>query len=258
MRRFIDRVVVVTGAASGLGAETARQFAAEGARLLLVDLDETRLNRTAERLRADGAEAEVVAGDVAEARTAESAVAAATRAFGRIDILFNNAGIDPLDATDALATTEAQWDAVMAVNVKSAWLFCKAALPVMIAAGGGAIVNTASVAGLGPSREETAYCVSKAALVQLTKCVALDYARHGVRSNCICPGFLESVMSDRRADMSSAMLRERSERAGRVVPLGREGRYEETARAVLFLSSAWDAAYVTGATLVIDGGITLT
>ena len=201
---------------------------------------------------------ESVAGSVADASVAARAVQAAVTRFGRLDVLFANAGIDPLSARSVTETTEEQWDAVMAVNVKGAFLFAREAIPAMEGQGGGAIVFTASIAGLKPSGEETAYNVSKAALVSLTRSIALDYAGRGIRANCICPGFLESVMNDRRADLSPERLAERSARAARLVPLGREGRYGEIARSVLFLADAAESSYVTGATLTVDGGIVLT
>lgn len=255
--RFAGKTVLITGAASGLGAETARQFGAEGAALLLVDRDPAGLSGTASHLREAGVSVAVFEGDAAAAATATGAVASATAAFGGIDVLFNNAGIDPLSATTVTQTTEAEWDAVMAVNVKAAFLFCRAALPGMIERGGGVIVSTASIAALKPGDAETAYNVSKAALVQLMRSVALDYARHGIRANALCPGFLEAVMSDRRRDLSSQKLADRSKLAGSLVPLGREGKYAEMARAVLFLADQAESAYITGATLVADGGLLL-
>jgi NAD(P)-dependent dehydrogenase (short-subunit alcohol dehydrogenase family) len=256
-KRFFGRTVIVTGAGSGLGAEAARQFAAEAATLVLVDIDKQTVAAVAAALEAQAVRAEIVAGDVASAAVAEAAVRLAVTVSGRLDVLFNNAGIDPLTATNVTETSEAQWDAVMAVNVKAAFLFARAAIPVMRQTGGGAIVNTASIAGLKPGRQETAYNVSKAALIQLTKSIALDYAQHGIRANCICPGFLESVMTDRRVTLSPARLAERSRLAAELAPLGREGRYAEIARAVLFLADSNESSYVTGAFLTIDGGALL-
>jgi NAD(P)-dependent dehydrogenase (short-subunit alcohol dehydrogenase family) len=254
---FDGKTVLITGAASGLGAETARQFAAAGACLVLVDRNAPLLAATAATIRAGGAAVATLDGDVTHAALAEAAVALALAQFGAIDVLFCNAGIDPLTATDAVGTTEAQWDAVMDVNVKAAWLFARAALPAMIAAGGGAIINTASISAVQPSPAETVYSVSKSALQQLTKCIALDYAAHNIRANCICPGFLEAVMLDRRAELSPDRLAQRAASAEKLVPMRRQGRYDEIARAVLFFASSADASYITGASLVIDGGMTL-
>lgn len=255
--RFTGKTVLITGAASGLGAETARQFGAEGAALMLIDRDVVGLSGMASHLREAGVSVGTFEGDASACATATGAVASAVEAFGGIDVLFNNAGIDPLSATTVMQTTEAEWDAVMAVNVKAAFLFCRAALPGMIERGSGAIVSTASIAALKPGAAETAYNVSKAALVQLMRSIALDYAGYGIRANALCPGFLEAVMSDRRRDLSSQKLADRSKLAGGLVPLGREGKYAEMARSVLFLADQAESAHITGATLVADGGLLL-
>lgn len=256
-QRFLGRTVIVTGAGSGLGAETARQFAAEAATLVLVDIDGTAVTAVGATLQAQGARTEIVVGDVADAAVAEASVRRAVAVSDRLDVLFNNAAIDPLSAGAVADTAEALWDKVMAVNLKAAFLFARAAIPVMRQTGGGAIVSTASIAGLKPGPEETAYNVSKAALIQLMKSIALDYAPAGIRANCICPGFLEAVMSDRRPDLAPVRLAERSRLAAQITPLGREGRYAEIARAVLFLADPNEASYITGAALVIDGGALL-
>ena len=246
--RFAGKTVLIVGAATGLGAQAARDFAAEGARLVLVD-------RNAGGLAALGAElgATVVVGDASLAATADAAAAAS----GRVDVLFGNAGIDPLAATDVPGTTEADWDRVMAVNVKSAFLFARAVLPGMIAAGAGSMVFTASIAGIKPVAGEVAYAVSKAALVQLTRCIALDHAQDGIRANALCPGYLEAVMADRRADMTPEGLAHRAASAAAAVPMGRAGRYAEMARLVLFLSDPVQSGYITGQAMVADGGVTL-
>jgi NAD(P)-dependent dehydrogenase (short-subunit alcohol dehydrogenase family) len=256
--RFDGTSVLIVGAASGLGAATATLFAAAGAWLTLVDLNAAALGALAADLARSGAVVEQVAGDAADIATVERAVACAMAAHGSIDVLFNNVGIDPLAATTVVNTTLAQWDAIMSVNLRSAFMFSRAVIPLMAARGGGAIINTASVAGLKPGAGEVAYNVSKAGLVQLTRSVALDHAREGIRCNCICPGYLESVMTDRRAEMDEAMLRDRASRAAAAVPLGRQASYAETARYVLFLADPAQSAYMTGAALTIDGGLLLT
>lgn len=252
--RYAGTSVLITGAAAGLGAATARAFAAEGACLMLVDRNGARLSETASQLRLGGTTVAEITGDAAHQPTVDQAVGACLAAHGAIDVLFNNAGIDPLTATTVEHTTEAQWDAIMAVNVKSAFLFSRAVVPVMAARGKGAIINTSSIAGLKPLGDEVAYAVSKAALVQLTKSIAVQYAKDGVRVNCICPGFLESVMADRAAEMTPQALAARAALANRFVPMGRQGRYDEIAAAVLFLADPVAAAYITGVALPIDGG----
>ncbi|WP_428510441.1 SDR family NAD(P)-dependent oxidoreductase [Roseateles sp.] len=249
-KRFENKVVIATGAASGLGLATARMFAEEGANVILVDLNEADVKTAAQQLREAGARAEAIVGDVSNPETVRAAVAAATKDTDRIDILFNNAAIDPWSATSLEETPEEIWGQVIDVNLKSAYMFTRAVLPFMRKAGGGAIVNTASTAGLKASPRESVYGISKAALIQLTKSVARDHAGEGIRSNCICPGFLEKVMTDRREDMDDELLVRRSERASSLVPMGREGRYDEVARAVLFLADPKDSSYITGASLV--------
>jgi NAD(P)-dependent dehydrogenase (short-subunit alcohol dehydrogenase family) len=250
--RFSGKVVLITGAASGLGLATARLLHAEGASLALVDWDAAALGKVAKDL-----DAVRLFGDASQAGTAAAAVEMARSTFGRLDVLFNNAGIDPLRARSVLETEESDWDRVLDVNVKSAYLFARAAIPLMRESGGGAIVNTASIAGLKAAGDEAAYSVSKAAMVSLTQSLAVDFARDGIRCNCVCPGFMEMVMTDRRRDLTDEQVAARYAYAGAHVPLGRQGTYEEVARCVAFLASD-DASYVTGAALVVDGGMLLT
>jgi NAD(P)-dependent dehydrogenase (short-subunit alcohol dehydrogenase family) len=250
------KVALITGAASGLGLAVARQMAAAGARLVLVDWDQANLQVATGELEGAGAEVKSVKGDVSEEATATDATDLAKSAFGRLDVLFNNAGIDPLRARSVTETDVADWDRIIAVNVKSAYLMTRAAIPVMQAGGGGSIVNTASIAGLRPGADETAYSVSKAAMVSLTAATALDFAAAGIRANCVCPGFMEMVMTDRRRDLTEQQQAARAAGAAALVPLGRQGTYEEVARAVLFLAGP-DASYITGVALVVDGGLLL-
>jgi NAD(P)-dependent dehydrogenase (short-subunit alcohol dehydrogenase family) len=256
-RRFQGKVVIATGAASGLGLAAAEMFGAEGASLVLVDLNADALDQAAKRIFATGAAVSAVVGDVSDSNIALQAVKVAIEQYRRVDVLFNNAAIDPWNATSLEETPENMWSQVIDVNLKSAYMFTREAIPQMRKGGGGAIVNTASTAGLKASPRESVYGISKAALIQLTKSVARDHAAEGIRCNCICPGFLESVMSDRGKDMSDELRARRRERASGLVPLGREGRYDEVARAVLFLADPGESSYITGASLVIDGGFTL-
>lgn len=256
MSRFTDRVVLATGAASGLGLATARLFAKEGASLVLVDVNEEKLKAAQEELKNFGVRVEILVGDVSQARTAQDAVALADKAFGKLDILFNNAAICPLSATALIETPETLWDQVIDINLKSVYLFCTAAIPLIARGGGGCVVNTASTAGLKASPRESVYGISKAAVIQLTKSIARDHAKDKIRANCICPGFLEAVMTDRRADMTDEALVKRRARASELVPLGREGGYEEVARSVAFLASELDSSYITGTAVVVDGGFT--
>lgn len=256
MSRFADHVVLATGAASGLGLATAKLFANEGASLVLVDINEEKLKAAQDELRHMGAGVEIVVGDVSKAQTAHEAVALADKAYGKLDVLFNNAAICPLSATALIETPETLWDQVIDINLKSVFLFCTAAIPMIARGGGGCVVNTASTAGLKASPRESVYGISKAGVIQLTKSIARDHAKDKIRANCICPGFLEAVMTDRRADMTDEALVKRRARASKLVPLGREGGYEEVARSVAFLASELDSSYITGAAIVVDGGFT--
>jgi NAD(P)-dependent dehydrogenase (short-subunit alcohol dehydrogenase family) len=251
--RFTRRVVLATGAAAGLGLAAARQFASEGARLVLVDWAERPLEDAVAELTDAGAEAVAVVGDVSLVSTAREAVRVALETYGRVDVLFNNAGIDPLEATSLAETEEDVWDKVIDVNLKSAYLFVRECVPIMAAAGGGSIITTASSAGTKASPREAVYGISKAGLIALTRSVARDHAHEGIRANCVCPGFLENIVNDRKASMTEEAVRARSARAAELVPIGREGTYDEIARSILFLASD-ESTYTTGASLLIDGG----
>lgn len=253
--RFAGKVAIITGGASGLGLAVARQISAEGARLVLVDWDADSLESAIAAVLEAG-EARAVQGDVSVESTAQNAVAAAEAGFGRLDVVFNNAGIDPLRARSVVETEVGDWDRILDVNVRSAYLMSRAAIPLMRRGGGGAIVNTASIAGLKPAADEAAYSVSKAAMVSLTQTLALDFAADGIRANCVCPGLMEMVMTDRRRDLTPEQQAARAAGASARVPIGRQGTYAEVARAVLFLASE-DASYITGAALVVDGGLLL-
>ena len=251
--RFTGKVVVATGAANGLGLAAARLFAAEGATLVLVDWDAAALATAQQEIQAaTGAQVALVCGDASDAATARAALASA-KSLGGPDILFNNAGIDPLPATTVPGTSEDEFDRVMRVNVRSVFVFSRTMLPHFIERGRGVIVNTASIAGLMACPAEAAYATSKAAVVNLTRAMALDHAGQGVRVNCVCPGVLEGVMVDRRREMTREQLagRHASESGS---PMRRAGGYDEVARSVLFLASD-DASYCNGSALVVDGGM---
>ena len=223
---------------------------------MLVDWDATSLEAAAGKIEKAGGEVRSLQGDVSDPETATAAIDLVRSAFGRLDILFNNAGIDPLRARSVVETEVADWDRILDVNVGSAYLMSRAAVPLMREGGGGSIVNTASVAGIKPGADEAAYSVSKAAMISLTATLALDFATDGIRANCVCPGFMEMVMTDRRRELTEEQQAARAWGAAARVPLGRQGTYEEVAKAVLFLAGP-DASYITGAALVVDGGLLL-
>jgi NAD(P)-dependent dehydrogenase (short-subunit alcohol dehydrogenase family) len=253
--RFIHKVVIITGAAGGLGTATARKFADEGARLVLVDWSADGLTALVDEFVGQGVPVIGMQGDVSKADTVRRTVSAALDTFGRIDVLFNNAAIDPMPARSLVETTEEQWDSIMSVNLKSMYLFVHDVIPVMERQGGGAIVNTASSAGIKASSAEAAYGISKAGVIALTRSLARDFSSGNIRANAIAPGFLEAMPSDRREGASAEVIAARSAKAGSLVPLGREGTYDEIANAVLFLACE-ESSYTSGAALLMDGGWT--
>ena len=252
MEKQLDgKVALITGAAAGIGRETALLFAREGARVVGVDLDDAGGRETAARITAEGGEAVFVRADVSRDADCRAMVAEAERRFGRLDVLFNNAGImDPAD-DDAVATDEAVWDRTMAVNAKGVFLGCKYGIPALRRAGGGSIVNTASfVAVLGAATPQLAYTASKGAVLALSRELAVVHARENIRVNALCPGPL-------RTELLMNFLDTEEKRARRLVhvPLGRFGEAREIAQAALYLAS--DASsFVTGSTFLVDGGIT--
>jgi NAD(P)-dependent dehydrogenase (short-subunit alcohol dehydrogenase family) len=244
------RRALITGGASGIGRATALLFAREGAAVAVADVDESGGQAVVHDILGRGGQAVFVRCDVTRAADCQRAVEQVVAMFGGLDILFNNAGI--IRRTTVLDITEEEWDRVMAVNVKSIYLMSRYAVPVMAAAGGGAIVNTASGWGLAGGRNAVSYCASKGAVVNMTRAMALDHGAQNIRVNCICPG-----------DTDTGMLREEARQLGATEadfladaadrPLGRIGTPQEIAQAVLYLAS--DASsFVTGTALVVDGG----
>lgn len=250
--RFAGKAVLVTGGGSGIGAATARAFAREGARVMVADVSEERGRETADAIRAAGGEAVTVAGDVSREADAERMVEATVSSFGRIDVLFNNAGI--LIEKPVHELTEEEWDRVLGVNLKGVFLVSKHAVPHMMRQRAGVIVNTGSVNSLVADPGDPAYCASKGGVALLTKSMALDYAAYGIRVNAVCPGWVETRMFAQEAATRGLTVEQYRQKAGDEQPIGRVGTPEEIAEAVLFLAS--DASsYMTGALLVIDGGI---
>ena len=241
MSRFEGRTVVVTGAGSGIGAEMVRLFAAEGATVVGADLVMDTIS----------GDAVAVACDVSSPDDVERLIATAVGETGRLDVLCNNAGIG--STADPVSCTVEEWDRLFAVNCRGVFLGTKHALPHMLAAGSGAIVNTASVAGMIGLRDRAAYCATKGAVIAFTKQVAIQYAGTGVRCNCVCPGTVDSPWVGRLLSEAPDPEAARAALVARQ-PLGRLGSPEEVAKAVLYLASD-DAAFVTGEALVIDGGI---
>lgn len=250
MSTLSGKTALVTGGASGIGRATALALAEAGAAVVVVDLNAAQGAEVVSAIESAGGKAILVAGDVTTAADCERAVATAVETFGRLDVLFNNAGI--IRRASVVDTTEAEWDRVMAVNVKSIFLMCKAAVPVMAKGGGGSIINSGSGWGLKGGGNAASYCASKGAVVNLTRAMAIDHGPQGIRVNSVCPGDTDTPMLRHEAQQlgqaEASFLAEAAER-----PLRRFGKPSEIAQAVLYLAS--DAAsYVTGAALVVDGG----
>jgi meso-butanediol dehydrogenase/(S,S)-butanediol dehydrogenase/diacetyl reductase len=243
--RFADKVVLITGAASGIGAALARRFVSEGARVVLGDLNEPAGGALAAEL---GARAAFLPVDVSVHEQVERFVGGAMARWGRIDVLCNNAGIGSYGQTPDVPLEV--WRTVLETDLFSVFYVCRAAIPHLRARGGGSIVNTASISGLGGDYGLSAYNAAKGALVNYTRTLAIDHAREGIRVNAVCPGPIDTPLLGR-------LIARRAITAAyeQVIPMGRIGRAEEVAAAIAFLASD-DASYVTGAMLVVDGGIT--
>ncbi|MCL1592766.1 MAG: glucose 1-dehydrogenase [Actinomycetia bacterium] len=250
MDRLSGKVALITGAGSGIGRESAVLFAAEGARVVCVDLNEHTALETADLVISAGGEAIAVTADVSSDRDSHRMVDAATEAFGGLHVMFNNAGIMHSDDGDSQSTSEAIWDLTMNINAKGVFLGCKYGIPAILESGGGSIINTASfVARLGAATPQVAYTASKGAVLALTRELAVVHARQGIRVNALCPGPL-------RTELLMNLLDTDEKRRRRLVhvPMGRFGLAEEMAKAALFLASE-DASYVTGTEFLVDGGI---
>ena len=246
--------VLVTGAGSNVGRAVCALFARQGARLVLADLDAARAQRSAPE--AHGAVARVIQADLTVADQCVHMAAEAQEALGGVDVLCNTAGIGPPGATKLHETSEADWDRILEVNLKGVFLSCRAVIPGMLAQGSGAIVNVASQGALLAMPAMAAYGVSKAGVLQLTRQIAADYARDGVRANCVCPSGLVSPSLDRLSVLGAEQLERRAENMRRAAPLGRVCTPEDVAFAMLFLASAM-SGFVTGAALPVEGGATI-
>ena len=253
--RLKDKVALITGGTSGIGRATALLFAQEGAQVAFTGRRQERGEAVAAEIKAHGSTALYIQADHARLEDCQRSMQEAKTAFGRIDILFNNAGI--VIGGTAERITEEEWAEIMNVNVTSVWRMCKLAIPLMRAQGGGVIINNASDWGLVAGRNSAAYCASKGAVVQLTRAMAVDHAREGLRINAVCPGdtFVERWTYEGYHRHSSENFQETLKAMGELLPMGRVGRAEEIAKAVLFLASD-DSSYMTGAMLLVDGGNT--
>jgi NAD(P)-dependent dehydrogenase (short-subunit alcohol dehydrogenase family) len=248
--RLENKVALITGGTSGIGEATALLFAREGARVAITGRNRERGERVAKRIRELGCERIFLVADVSVASDCRRAVDETVRALGAVDILFNNAGV--FYPQTALECSEREWDEQIDVNLKGTFLMSKCVLPGMIARKSGVIVNNASGWGIVGGDRAVAYCASKGGVVLMTKAMAIDHGRQGIRINCVCPGDVETPMLP--ADAKMRGLKWEDYMAGCANrPLGRVGTVEEIAKAVLFLASE-ESSFMTGAALVVDGG----
>ena len=245
--RLHNKVALITGGGSGIGRQAALQFSKEGAKIAVVDLDEKSGRETASMIK----DAIFVRADVSVARDCQQMVEAAEKAFGKLNVLFNNAGIMLSKDDDAVSTEEEVWDQTLDVNAKGVFLGCKYGIPALRRAGGGSIINTASfVARLGAATPQIAYTASKGAVLSMTRELAIIHAREKIRVNALCPGPLKTELLMKFLNTEAKLNR-------RLVhlPMGRFGEADEIARAALFLASD-ESSYITGSEFMVDGGLT--
>jgi len=251
--RLEDKVTIITGAGSGMGRTAARMFAAEGAKVVCVDVAEEMAESAADEVRSAGGQASAVAADVSDETAAKRMVDHAVATFGRVDTLYNNAGIMPAADHSVIDTDVATWDKVMAVNLRGVFLGCKYAIPKMVDQGSGSIINIASfVAILGCSVPQDAYTASKGAVLALTKSLAVQFAPKGVRTNSISPGPIETPL------LMDWLVKDEEAKRIRLArnPTGRFGKPEEIVHVAVYLASD-ESRWTNGENLVIDGGITV-
>jgi 3-oxoacyl-[acyl-carrier protein] reductase len=246
--RLANKVALITGSAMGMGEAAAKLFAAQGAAVAVVDINLEGAEATARRINEAGGRAFAYQADVSAEHDVKAAVDATVSRFGKLDILYNNAGIDIEHAPTGEYSLE-RFDKIIAINLRGVFLGMRFAIPHMVARGGGSIVNTASVVAFKAMRGGVAYCASKAAVVAMTQVAAVEYGSHKIRVNAICPGAIETPMlADARRRMGPSV-----DEAVKYVPLGRTGTVEEIANLAMFLASD-ESSYITGAAFPIEGG----
>jgi len=251
--RLQDKVSIITGGGSGMGRVAALMFAAEGAKVVVADVTEQTAGAVVDEVRAAGGQATAVAADVSKEDDARRMVEHAVSTFGRIDVLYNNAGIMPQADHSVIDTSVEDWDRVMAVNVRGVFLGCKYAIPKMVEQGSGSIINISSfVALVGCSNPQDAYTASKGAVLALTKSLAVQFAPKGVRTNAICPGPVETPL------LMDWLVKDEEAKRIRLArnPTGRFGKPEEIVAMGIYLASD-ESRWTNGATMVVDGGITV-
>ena len=255
--RLKGKIAIVTGAASGIGQASAKRFAIEGARVIITDIDAKGGQLTAASIIEAGGEAIFLEADLSQSKNVREVIQETISAYGRIDVLHHNAGI--LIFNNVVDCSEEEWDRVMAVNLKSAFLLSKFTVPEMIRSGGGSIIHTASIGGLIGAENASAYAASKGGMIQLVRSMALDYGPNNIRVNCICPGSTETPMLQHVWSVEGKTLGKdldgmrETYMQGR--PLRRIGTPEDIAYAALYLASD-ESKFVTGTCLIVDGGVT--
>ncbi len=250
MGKLDGKIAIITGAASGIGKATAILFAQEGATVAVADVMDAQGNETVKTIIESGGKAVFVHTDVSKAEDLQNLIKTTVESYGRLDIMFNNAGIEG-SSIDTANYPESVFDKIVAINLKGVWLGIKYSVPELLKSGGGCIISTASVAGLVAFAGLSAYNASKGGIIQLTKTAAIEYAKQNIRVNCIAPGVIQTAMVDRfvkgQPEARSAFVQ--------LEPVGRFGTPEEIAKAALFLASD-DSSFITGIVLVVDGGLT--
>jgi NAD(P)-dependent dehydrogenase (short-subunit alcohol dehydrogenase family) len=249
--KLADKVAIITGGNSGIGKATAELFVQEGAKVCITGRNEERCQEVAEKINKKGRQAIFVIADVRFPDECRKTVEATLEAFGKVDILFNNAGI--YFADNAVDCSEEEWDFTIDINLKGTFLMSKFVLPSMIAQGSGVIINNGSGWGIVGGNEAVSYCASKGGVVLLTKAMAINHARQGIRVNCLCPGDVKTPMLDEDARTQGKTWEEYHAQAVSKRPMGRMGTPEEIAKAALFLASD-DSTFMTGAIMAVDGG----
>ena len=254
MGDFDNQVVIVTGGAMGMGGDTALEFARQGARVTVADINRDAGSANVKRMADGGSEGLFVEADVTRGPDCQRVVAETVSAFGGVDILFNNAGIQPPNAYQNVEDTpEELWDRILGVNLKSYFLMAKHAIPEMRRRGKGVVINNASVQGLQSMKLVPAYAASKGGVLSLTRQMAMDYASEGIRVLAICPGTIDTPMVRTSAAQEPGDIEETLQRYGRDHPIGRIGTGQDIANVVLFLASD-KASFMTGEYLCVDGG----
>ena len=249
--RLQNKVTLITGSSSGIGRATALLFAQEGAKVVAVDINDEGGSETIDMIKKAGGTATYVHADVSNAAECKAMVQAAEETYGKLDVMFNNAGISHAHDDDAVNTSEDVWDLTFAINVKGVFLCCKYGIPALKRAGGGSIINTASfVALVGAATPQLAYTASKGAVLSMSRELATIHARENIRVNALCPGPLRTELL-----MKYLNTPEKKQRRLVHVPMGRFGEADEIAKAALYLASD-DSSFVTGTSFMVDGGIT--